>query len=308
MDLYFLGTGAGLPSKARNVTSIALRLNQERNTFWLFDCGEATQHQMLHSPLRPTKLERIFVTHLHGDHIYGLPGLLGSRAFQHGEQPVTIYGPVGIRRFIETTLSVSQTHLPYSLVIHEIEEGVIANDDTFRVTCRQLQHGVMSFGFRVEEKPTAGKLQRDRLEREGVMKGPVYARVKAGEDITLADGRVIHGKDYVDSPAKGRTVVILGDTRPTTAAIELAQDADLLVHEGTYRAIDGSRAERHNHSTTIDAAEIAKRAGVNQLVMTHVSARYDEMQMDAYLAEAKDVFANAMVAHDHMQLSIPKHA
>lgn len=307
MELYFLGTGAGLPTKTRNVTSIALRLNQERNAFWLFDCGEGTQHQMLSSPLRPTKLERIFITHLHGDHIYGLPGMLGSRAFQHGEKPVTIYGPPGIRKFVETALSISESQLPYPLVIQEMEDGLVAEDEMFRITCRPLSHGVFSLGYRVEEKPSAGKLQRDLLERDGVLERRLYARIKAGEDVTLSNGRVIRAKDYLDPPVAGRIIAILGDTRPTPAAVDLAQSADVLVHEGTYMAKDDERARRHNHSTTVDAASIARRAHARQVILTHVSARYDATEMDAYLAEARNLFPNILVASDHMNLAVAKH-
>lgn len=306
MELYFLGTGAGLPSKTRNVTSIALRLDQERSAFWLFDCGEGTQHQMLSSPLRPTKLEKIFITHLHGDHIYGLPGLFGSRAFQAGEKPVTLYGPAGIRRFVETAIEVSSAHLPYKLNIVEVDEGPVAENEHFRIRCRRLQHGVLSLGYRIEEKDGQGKLRRDQLESEGIPEGPIYKRLKAGETVALPDGRTIEGSNYVDPPTPGRTIVILGDTRPTDAAVDLARGATILVHEGTYMAADAVRAEKHNHSTTVDAATVAKRADVSQLVLTHVSARYDELQMKAYLAESRRIFPNTTVAKDHLNLVIPK--
>ena len=115
MELLFLGTGAGVPAKLRNVTAMALKILQKRNAVWLFDCGEATQHQIIHTNLKPRKIEKIFITHLHGDHIFGLPGLLGSRSFQGGTDKLFIYGPKGIREFIEVSLQVSQTHLKYEL-------------------------------------------------------------------------------------------------------------------------------------------------------------------------------------------------
>src|SRR5699024_2373757 len=141
MELIFLGTGAGLPSKERNVSAIALSLLQEINSIWLFDCGEATQHQILHTSIKPRKINKIFITHLHGDHIFGLPGLLGSRSFQDGEA-LTIYGPKGIKNFVETSLEVSATHLTYPLYIEEITEGIIFENNHFTVTAAQLEHGV----------------------------------------------------------------------------------------------------------------------------------------------------------------------
>ena len=151
VDIFFLGTGAGMPAKLRNVTSIALKLLEERGAVWLFDAGEATQHQILHTPIKPRRIEKIFITHLHGDHIYGLPGLLSSRSFQGGESEVTVYGPKGIKDYIHVSLSISQTYLKYPLVVIEIEEGSIFEDEQFLVESRRLDHGIPSYGYRIVE-------------------------------------------------------------------------------------------------------------------------------------------------------------
>lgn len=147
MELLFLGTGAGIPAKTRNVTCTALKLLEERNAVWLFDCGEATQHQILHTTIKPRKIEKIFITHMHGDHVYGLPGLLGSRSFQGGEDELTIYGPKGIKAFVNAALSATQTHLTYPLHIIEIDEGVVFEDDTFQVEARRVSHGIPAYGL-----------------------------------------------------------------------------------------------------------------------------------------------------------------
>lgn len=133
MQLLFLGTGAGMPSKQRNTSALVLKLLEERGTVWLFDCGEATQHQILHTTVKPRKIEKIFITHMHGDHIFGLPGLLGSRSFQGGDEPLGIYGPKGIKEYIEMTLSLSRTHLTYPIVYHELTEGLLFEDDSMTV-------------------------------------------------------------------------------------------------------------------------------------------------------------------------------
>ncbi|WP_337020230.1 MBL fold metallo-hydrolase, partial [Oceanobacillus massiliensis] len=152
MELVFLGTGAGVPSKERNVSAVALTLLQELGSIWLFDCGEATQHRILDTSIKPRKIDKIFITHLHGDHIYGLPGLLSSRSFQAGDQLLTLYGPRGIKEFITTSLKVSGTHLSYPLEIVEITEGKILDGDKFSVYAKQLDHRITCFGYRIEEK------------------------------------------------------------------------------------------------------------------------------------------------------------
>lgn len=175
---FFLGTGAGIPAKLRNVTSVALKLLEERGAIWLFDCGEATQHQILHTSIKPRRIEKIFITHLHGDHIYGLPGLLSSRSFQGGDTEVVLYGPKGLKEFINISLSVSQTFLSYPLKIVEIEEGVIFDDDQFTVEARLLDHGIPSYGYRIIEKDRPGTLLADKLIKAGIKPGPIYKKIK----------------------------------------------------------------------------------------------------------------------------------
>lgn len=306
VELYFLGTGAGLPSSRRNVTSIALRLHEERGSFWLIDCGEGTQQQMLASPLALAKLEMVFVTHLHGDHLFGLPGLLGSRGFQSGTSALSIFGPPGLDTFITTALQVSSTHLPYDVNVREVKQGIVFEDAQFRVNCRELVHGVTSFGYRFEEKPSRGQLRRDRLEELGVAPGPVYGELKAGHDVVLPDGRQLVSQDFLSPPQPGRVVVILGDTMPCDTAVELAEGADVLVHEATYAGQDADRAQRHHHSTAVDAATIAHRAGVTQLVLTHISARYDETGEAELLQEARDIHRNTLLARDHLTVSVAR--
>ncbi|MFB5191651.1 ribonuclease Z [Alicyclobacillus fastidiosus] len=304
MELYFLGTGAGMPSTRRNVTSISLRLNQERGTFWMIDCGEGTQQQVLSSPLKPSQLEKLFITHLHGDHLFGLPGLLGSRAFQGGQTPLAIYGPSGLREFVETSLRISETHLPYEVHVHEIDEGPIFEDDQFVVTCQKLAHGVPSYGYRIEERAAPGRLDQAKLEAAGIAPGPIYGQLKAGVDVTLTDGRVLRAKAYLSSPIPGRKIVILGDTTPCPGITALAIGADVLVHEATYASADQAKAHAHHHSTSVDAASAARESGVKALILTHVSARYDESALSAMVDEAQVIFPNTFLAADHTSMSI----
>jgi ribonuclease Z len=303
LDLYFLGTGGGVPSKERNVTSVALRMLPERGAIWLFDCGEATQQQILSTPIKLSKVEKIFITHLHGDHIYGLPGLLASRSFQEDETLLTIYGPKGIRLFIETALSVSGTHLRYPLEIVEIEAGTIFEDKHVAVQAATLQHGVPSFGYRIAEHDRPGSLDAERLKAEGIPSGPLYRHLKNGETVELADGRIIDGNDYIGPPKPGKKVTILGDTRPCEAAVTLAEHANVLVHEATFMKEDEEKAHRYFHSTTIDAAEKARTAKADALILTHISSRYIGEE-ENFLKEARSVFPNTFLAKDFWTIDI----
>lgn len=306
MELLFLGTGAGVPAKERNVSSVALQLLGERGATWLFDCGEATQHQILHTAIRPRRIEHIFITHLHGDHLFGLPGLLGSRSFQSGETPLTVFGPKGIRAFVETALAVSGTKLRYELSIAEIDEGVIFDDERFSVIAKRLDHGMPSYGFRVVEKDLPGPLLVERLQALGVRPGPIYQEIKQGKTVVLDDGTVIDGREFVGPPQKGRIVAVLGDTRFCEAAIELARDADVVVHEATFAAAEQRLAHDYFHSTTTDAAEVARRAGAKRLILTHISSRYQGEAALQLVAEARSVFPNTELAVDFASFSIPR--
>ena len=299
MELQFLGTGAGVPAKMRNVSSIALKLLDERNEIWLFDCGEATQQQILNTTIRPGKIKKIFITHLHGDHIFGLPGLLTSRSFQGGEDELTVYGPKGIKRFIDASIAVSYSKLGYPLKVVEFEEdGVLFEDKQFKVEAMKLEHGIPSYGFRMTEADQIGELKAEELRAIGVPFGPVFGRLKRGEVVTLEDGRVIDGKDYVSEDIKGRVVVICGDTRFTPKSITLAQNANVLVHEATYEADKEKTARQHFHSTSKQAATIALEANVQQLYLTHISARYLGHQVSQLEQEARKVFPQTKVVKD----------
>ncbi|RSD27352.1 ribonuclease Z [Mesobacillus subterraneus] len=305
MDVFFLGTGAGVPAKLRNVTSIALKLLEERGSIWLFDCGEATQHQILHTSIKPRRIEKIFITHLHGDHIYGLPGLLSSRSFQGGDSLVTVYGPAGIKEYIEVSLKISKSYLKYPIEIIEIEEGTVFEDEQFAVEARALEHGIPSYGYRVIEKDRPGTLLADKLQAAGVKPGPDYRRIKNGEKVTLEDGIILDPAEFVGPPQRGRIVTILGDTRVCDNARLLAEGADLLIHEATFSANEGELAFEYYHSTTLQAAETASNAGVERLCLTHISSRYDRNDWNVLEAEAKTVFSNTAISEDFMEISVP---
>ncbi|TLS36410.1 ribonuclease Z [Pseudalkalibacillus caeni] len=309
MEMHFFGTGAAVPSKERNVTALALRFTQNGGNVWLFDCGEATQHQILRSTITLSKIDRIFITHLHGDHIFGLPGLLGSRSFQGGDKPLTLYGPPGIKRFVDAVLSTSGTHLRYPLEVIEIEEeGKILENSPFSVCVKKLEHGIDSFGFRVEEADQPGPLKVEKLKEMGVSPGPLYRKLKEGKKVRLDDGRTLNGKEFRGHDIPGRKIAIHGDTRMSDSAIELSRNADLVVHEATFSKEQEELAYDYYHSTTEQAASVAKKANAKRLIITHISSRYQEEDVARLLKEAKSVFENTEIASDDAIYEIPKNS
>ncbi|MDN4607749.1 ribonuclease Z [Sporosarcina highlanderae] len=301
MEIVFLGTGAGMPSKLRNTSSLVLNLSAEQGGYWMFDCGEATQHQLLRTSIKPRKINKIFITHLHGDHIFGLPGFLGSRSFLGGDEELTIYGPVGIKEWIITSLRITKTHLTYPLTIKEIEESVLFENDHFKITTKELEHVIECFGFKIEQKPLPGKLLIEKANEAGVPKGPLLKKLKDGEDVQLENGQYVYSKDVTGLPQKGFTITILGDTRYCAAALELATDADILVHEATFDSDTGDLAKDYGHSTIADAARVAKEANVKALIANHISARFMPSDIATLKEQGTAIFPNLHIAEDFSQ-------
>ena len=299
MKLTFLGTSAGSPTAERNVSSIMLDLRQERGRLWLFDCGEATQMQMQKAKFSLAKLEMIFLTHLHGDHLFGLPGVLTTRSLMQNQSPLTLVGPKGIKQFIQTVIDISYSWLTYPLNIIELEQdGLVFEDNKFRVEAKLLAHRVPCFGYRIIEKDLPASLDIDKLKKDNIHIGSFYRDLKEGQTVTLEDGRIIHGKDYLETIRKGKKIAILGDTIPCQASIDLAQDVDLLIHEATQEQALEEKALERGHSTTVHAATIAKQAHARRLIITHISPRYTLNDKTKLVNEARNIFAPTEIATD----------
>ncbi|MBC8103240.1 MAG: ribonuclease Z [Cytophagales bacterium] len=311
MELTFLGTGSGTPSRGRNVSATVLHLT-ERGELWLIDCGEGTQHQTLRAPqVRLSQLTRIFFTHLHGDHLFGIMGLLASRALaQGGTSPVTLYGPAGLGEYIRGSLRASGMRFGFPVNIQAVGPGKpLYEDDDLFVTAAPVRHRIEAYAYAIEEKPRAGRFDAAAAEAMGVPPGPIYGRLKAGEVITLADGTIVDGAALTGPPRAGRKAVFSGDTLYSPELVALAEGADLLVHEATYAAEDKPLADRAAHSTTTGAARVAAEASVRQLCLTHFSARYESENgpgMNALLAEAQAIFPETCLAHDFLRVPVPR--
>lgn len=298
MELWFLGTSAGRPIRERNVTSVALRISRNSGEFWMFDCGEGTQHQLLHTSLKLNRMKKLFITHLHGDHVYGLPGLLSSRSSLGGTEALDIYGPLGLRELVETNLRITGTHLDYSINIVEIVEGVIFEGDGMTIEVAKLDHRIDSYGYRIMECERLGALNAQWLAEMDVPPGPIYGHLKSGKDVILKDGRMIRSIDAVGKPLPGRVIAILGDTRPCANAVKLSEGADVLIHEATFAHDLADKANEYGHSTALQAAQIAQAAGAGRLFITHFSSRYKQDDLAKLEEEARSIFSRTEAARE----------
>ncbi|WP_044260796.1 ribonuclease Z [Richelia intracellularis] len=308
MQITFLGTSSGVPTRSRNVSSVALKLPQ-RSELWLFDCGEGTQHQFLRSELKTSQLTRIFITHMHGDHIFGLMGLLASCGLAGNVQSIDIYGPPGLNEYLQAALRYSHTHFSYPVKVHTITSGLIYEDQEFYIYCGVLYHRITAFGYRVIEKDRPGRFDVAKAQRWHIPPGKIYSQLKHGETVTLEDGRVINGTDLCGDAEIGRKIAYCTDTVYCDRAVQLAEDADVLIHEATFAHQDAEMAFRRLHSTSTMAAQTALAANAHRLIITHFSPRYNPgnpIEFKDLLKEARAIFPKTDMAYDFMSYEVPR--
>ena len=270
MRIIPFGTSSGRPTAARHVSGLGLDLGR---SWILVDCGEGTQQQIMRSPLKISRIDAILLTHLHGDHVLGLPGLLGTMGMEARTAPLVLVGPVGMWGWIESMLALPILGLDFQVEVIELDgPAALGSIGGVAVTTLPLRHRVPSFGYRFEEPERAGRVDVTAAERLGLESRDI-GRLQRGE---VVDG--IEPGEVIGPPRRGQVVTILGDTMYSTASVELALDADLLVHETTYAAGDHALCEQWMHSCTDDAARVATEAGVGHLVINHFSSRYGDLE------------------------------
>ena len=311
MNITFLGTSSGVPSLTRNVSSLALKLSQSSEV-WLFDCGEGTQHQIMKSNIKSSQIKKIFITHMHGDHIYGLPGLLATLGLSGNSKGIEIYGPSELEVFINAALSNSFCKLSYPLHFVKVENFASENkflfeNDKIEVNCTCLKHKIPSYGYRVSEKAKPGIFDIKKAESLKILPGPIYSELQQGKKVILDDGRTIDGKEFCGPPRKGESFVYCTDTVFSESAVTLSKNADLLVHESTFSEEDENMAYEKLHSTTIMAAKTALLSNSKKLIITHLSTRYNNktsITPSDLLKEAQKVFPNTHLAKDFLTAEI----
>ena len=301
MQLYviFLGTGGSWPTVKRNVSAIAIKRGGE---ILLFDCGEGTQRQIQRSSLSYMQIKSIFITHFHGDHFLGLPGLIQTMQLNDRKESLAIYGPKGTSRIVETIKNLGYFKPAYEITGHDVDEGDEIRFEGYSVKPFRVRHNVPALGYVLEEDMRPGRFNKKRALELGIPEGPLFGKLQRGESIKLRDGRVITPDMVLGPPRPGRKIVYSGDTRPCENVTKFAENADLLIHDSTFLSDLEDVATEYGHSTARQAAEIARKAKVKKLVLTHISPRY--MRDSDIEREAKEIFENSMVAKDFMKLEV----
>ncbi|MBI3910266.1 MAG: ribonuclease Z [Armatimonadetes bacterium] len=296
----FLGTSSGVPTLQRNLSSVAI---QREGELFLFDCGEAAQIQYRRAGLGFAPLAGICVTHLHGDHVTGLMGLLMSLQMAERIEPLAICGPPGIREYVRLNRRALHTRFAYPIQFIEADTAAVLREaDGYRLLCAPLEHRLLCLGFALMEKPRPGRFNLEAARVLGIPEGPLYGRLQSGEPVSLPDGRTVLPEQVLGPPRPGASVAFCTDTRPCAAAVDLARDTDLLIYEGTFDASSATEAHRKGHSTVAEAAQIALAAGVRRLAITHLSPRYRDVE--PLLEQARAIFPNTLMARDLMQLEV----
>ncbi len=299
LNIIFLGTGGSWPTVKRNVTSIALKRGSE---VLLFDCGEGTQRQFQKSKLSHMQISKIFITHFHGDHFLGLPGLIQTMQLNDRDKPLHVYGPKGMKRLLQQLLSLGYFKPGYKIVAHEVVDGDVLDFDDYVVHVLRVKHGVTAVAYSLEEKIRPGKFDKPKALNLGIPEGPLFSRLQRGKTITLKDGRKINPDMVLGAPRKGRKIVISGDTKPCDKMIVFSKDADVLIHDATFDSSLEDVAGEYGHATAFQAAEIAKKADVDKLFLTHISPRYlDQRVLED---DARKVFKNSFVAKDFQEIEV----
>lgn len=302
LRVTFLGTGGAVPTTERGPSAILVNREGDR---LLFDCGEGTQRQMMRFGTG-FSVSHVFLTHLHGDHVLGLPGLLQTWDFMDRTEPLSIYTPAGTADDLTQLLYATQGRPSFGTRIHEVHPGDVAvRREDYDIRTFRTAHDTTAVGYALVENDRKGRFDRERAEELGVPAGPLFSQLHEGDPVELDDGTRVAPEQVVGPPRPGRTVVYTGDTRPTDETVDVATGADLLIHDGTFTEEMADRARETAHATAREAGRIGAAAGVDRLVLTHISSRYSGDPAN-HRAEASDAFGGEVrVANDGDVIEVP---
>lgn len=300
LQIIFLGTGGSIPTPQRGLSSVAIR---RKNELLLFDCGEGTQRQMIQAGVGFHRKSKVFVSHMHGDHVLGLPGLLQTMSLLGRENELTIYGPTGINDFVEAINQTVRFSLTFPVKVYEINTGLVCEEKEYTVYATQSNHVEPSLSYSLTEKPRPGRFHKENAKKLEIPKGPLWSQLQSGKIVKLQDGRIIKPEMVLSNPRPGRKIVYTGDTGPSEKIVKLSENADMLIHESTFSDEMKERALEDGHSTPSIAAETAKAACVKLLILTHISARYKNAGV--LLEQAKKIFDNTELAEDFLKIELP---
>jgi ribonuclease Z len=299
LSLVFLGTGGSWPTVKRNVSSLAIKRGSE---ILLFDCGEGTQRQLQKSTLSYMQITKVFITHFHGDHFLGLPGLIQTMQLNDRDAPLHLYGPRGMEKLTGQLLTLGYFRPSYEIIAHEVNSGDELQFDGYVVRVLKARHTIPTMSYCLEEQNRPGRFNKAKALDLGIPEGPLFSKLQKGHTVTLSSGRKI-SPDLILGPArKGRKIVISGDTVPYEEMIAFARHADVLVHEATFDSELQDLSREYGHTTAHQAAEIAKKAEVEKLCLTHISPRY----LDHRVLEndARTIFQHSYVPRDFQEIEI----
>ena len=302
LSVTFLGTSGAVPTVDRNPSSLHVR--REGDAF-LFDAGEGTQRQMMRYGTG-FDVQAVFLSHVHGDHVLGLPGLVQTWDFNDRDYPLDVYAPRGTGGTVRDLVRAVGPTPSFRLDVHEVSPGeTVLDREAYAVETFRTDHRTRSVGYALVEDERKGRFDRERAEELGVPVGPQFSELHEGNPVELEDGTLVRPEQVVGDPRPGRTVVYTGDTRPTEATVVAAEGADLLVHDGTFADRDAERARETGHSTAGEAGTVASRADVRRLALTHVSSRYAGDASELYDDAAGTFGGDVVVAHDGLTVDVP---
>jgi ribonuclease Z len=292
MKIVILGSGGAVPSPQRSLPSVGIRYFGD---VYLFDCGEGTQRQMMIHRLSYSKVKMIFLTHLHADHYIGIAGLMQTLKMNERKEPLFIFGPAGTERCISSILLGAY---PFKICIKEIDESFCLKNEKFKISAFKTNHNVRSIGYIFQENDS-WNFNKEKADRLGI-KGRMFRKLEKEKEILIGKKKV--KLEDVTKPKKGVKLVYTGDTTPCGEVLLASKGADLLIHDGTFSEQHGREAGEKMHSTVSQAAELAKKAKVKNLVLVHVSNRYkDASHLEK---EARKIFKNSKIAFDGMEISL----